>query len=117
MDYLPIIANLFVGIAVAGGMILIDYLLGPSDPTPAKLASYECGIKVRDDDARVGLHVRFFGVALLFLLFDVETVFLYPLALTFRALPLFALAETVLFVAVLALGLAFVWRKGAFAWD
>ena len=117
MDYLPVAATLAVGLVVSLGMIGLDLLLGPRRPSPVKRASYECGIPVPPDAARAGVHVRFFAVALLFLLFDVETVFLYPVAVHYRSLPFPAFAACALFVAALVVGYAYVWRKGGFEWE
>lgn len=117
MDYMPVAATLAVGALVATGMILIDYVLGPRKPNPAKESMYECGIPMPAEDARAGMHVKFFGVALLFLLFDVETVFLFPVAVQFRAQPFLAFAEVALFAAVLVVGFAYAWRKGGLEWD
>jgi NADH-quinone oxidoreductase subunit A len=110
-------------VAFAGGSLLISFLLGPKRPTPEKLAPYECGI-VPLEDARKSIFVRYYLVAMLFILFDMEIVFLIPWAVVFRQLTftgskvaLFGLIEMGIFLAILILGYVYAWRKGALEWD
>jgi NADH-quinone oxidoreductase subunit A len=101
---------------VSGLMILINRVLGPRRPNPAREKPFECGSPPLQAD--IGpVHIPFFLVALLFLLLDVEIVFFYPLAVAFRGRGFGGLAALGVFVAVLALGFAYVWKKGIFRWS
>lgn len=95
--------------------ILIPRMIAPRKPTEAKSRTYECGIETVGE-SRVQFKVQYYIFALVFLIFDVETVFLYPWAAAFDALTLFAVLEGVLFILILAAGLVYVWRKGALEW-
>lgn len=121
--YLPVLIMTLAAVAFAGGSLLISFLLGPKRPTPEKLAPYECGI-VPLEDARKSIFVRYYLVAMLFILFDMEIVFLIPWAVVFRQLTftgskvaLFGLIEMGIFLAILILGYVYAWRKGALEWD
>jgi NADH-quinone oxidoreductase subunit A len=103
------------GVFVAGGMIFA-WLLRPSRPYPSKLATYECG-EVPLGDTRVRFNVRFYVVALIFLIFDVEVVFLFPWAVVYKNLGWFAFIEMLVFLGILFVGYAYVWRKGDLDWD
>ncbi len=114
-DYFYIMAFVAVGtvfVAIALGMAK---LLGPSKPSREKSSPYECG-EVPIGEPWVQFHIRYYVFALLFVIFDIETVFLYPWALVFKKLGLFALVEMVIFLAILAAGLVYAWRKGALRW-
>jgi NADH-quinone oxidoreductase subunit A len=100
---------------VAAGM-LAAWLLRPRRPYPGKIAPYECG-EERIGDAWVRFNVRFYVVALIFLIFDVEVVFLFPWALVYRDLGLFGFLEMAVFLGILLVGLAYVWMKGDLDWD
>ena len=103
--------------AVAGGMILLSALFGPRRKgSSAKLSPYECGVPLLSD-TRERFSVKFYLIALLFILFDIETVFLLPWAVVFRSLGIVGLIEVFIFIAVLGFGLVYVLRKGAFEWD
>lgn len=113
-----------VSISVPVGMLLASYLTSlirvrPRRPTPEKLGTYECGFD--PVGGRWAFNFHFYGFALLFVLFDVETVFLYPWAIRFGVLTVrfgsFALIEVLAFVAILVLGLAYAWRKHALEWS
>jgi NADH-quinone oxidoreductase subunit A len=107
---------LMVGVVfVAGGMIFA-WLLRPNRPYPSKLATYECG-EVPLGDTRVRFNVRFYVVALIFLIFDVEVVFLFPWAVVYKNLGWFAFIEMLVFLGILVVGYAYVWRKGDLDWD
>ncbi len=107
---------LIVGVVfVAGGMIFA-WLLRPNRPYPSKLATYECG-EVPLGDTRVRFNVRFYVVALIFLIFDVEVVFLFPWAVVYKNLGWFAFIEMLVFLGILFVGYAYVWRKGDLDWD
>jgi NADH-quinone oxidoreductase subunit A len=103
------------GVFVAGGLI-VAWLLRPNRPYPSKLTTYECG-EVPVGDTRVRFNIRFYVVALVFLIFDVEVVFLFPWAVVYKNLGWFAFIEMLVFLAILLVGYAYVWRKGDLDWD
>ena len=115
-DFGRVLIFLIVGVVfVAGGMIFA-WLLRPSRPYPSKLATYECG-EVPLGDTRVRFNVRFYVVALIFPIFDVEVVFLFPWAVVYKSLGWFAFIEMLVFLGILFVGYAYVWRKGDLDWD
>jgi NADH-quinone oxidoreductase subunit A len=107
-------------VILAGGLAMlltaVSIFFGPRRPTPAKLAPYECGI-VPTTPARQRFPVKFYLMAMLFIVFDVEAIFLYPWAVWLKHLKLFGLEEMLVFIAVLFLGLVYIWRKGVLEWD
>ena len=113
---------LFIGIFVAIAAvfpllpIVVAQFLAPRKPNRIKLETYECGIETVGE-TWVQFKVQYYIYALVFLIFDVETAFLYPWAVSFDALPLFAVMEGVLFIAILVVGLFYDWRKGALEWS
>ena len=107
---------LIVGVVFVAGGLVFAWLLRPHRPYPSKLATYECG-EVPVGDTRVRFNIRFYVVALIFLLFDVEVVFLFPWALVYRDLGWSAFLEMVVFLGILLVGYAYVWRKGDLDWD
>ena len=114
-NYIPILLMLAVVTLLAGGMIALSYLLGPRRPTRQKLTAYECGI-APTGDARQRFSVKFYLVAMVFILFDVEVIFLYPWAVIYRELKLFGFVEMLLFILLVAAGFAYLWRKGVLDW-
>ena len=102
--------------AFAFGALGLSHFLGPRRPTPAKLEPYECGMRPIGS-ARQRVPVRFYLIAMLFILFDIEIVFLYPWAVVLDRLGLFGLIEMAVFVAILVIGYVYVWRKGALDWE
>src|SRR3990172_517193 len=110
-NYIPVLLLLGVLVLLAGGMLLLSYLLGTHRPTRAKLAPYECGI-APTGDARQRFSVKFYLVAMVFILFDVEIVFLYPWAVVFRELKMFGFVEMLLFLLLVVAGFAYLWKKG-----
>jgi len=115
-EYLPLLILLALSVIIAAGQTGLSALLGPKKPSPEKNASYECGI-VPAEDARKAVWVRFYMIAMLFILFDMETVFLYPWAVLYRRLGLFGLVEMTTFLIILIVGYAYAWKKGALTWD
>ncbi|MHB9145479.1 MAG: NADH-quinone oxidoreductase subunit A [Symbiobacteriia bacterium] len=93
----------------------MNRLIAPFHPGRAKLETYECGEEVFTD-ARINFNIRYYIFALTFFVFDVEAIFMYPWAVNFRVLPLFALVEMFIFLTILALGLAYAWRKKVLQW-
>ena len=95
--------------------LLIPRLIAPRKPNPLKMETYECGIETVGN-TWVQFHVQYYIFALVFLIFDVETVFLFPWAIAFDRLPLFAVLEGVLFILIVVAGLIYAWRKGVLEW-
>jgi NADH-quinone oxidoreductase subunit A len=113
--YFPILIMVGLGLAFAGGSVLLSQFVGPRKPTPEKSAPYECGMPPVGD-ARERQSVKFYLVAMIFLLFDIEVAFLYPWAIAFRALGKIGYWQIVTFFMLLLTGYVYVWRKGAFDW-
>ena len=116
VEYLPIL--IFLGIAGVLGLVLlvIPLILAPNNPDPEKLSAYECGFPAFDD-ARMKFDVRFYLVAILFIIFDLEVAFLFPWAVTFGKLGALGFWSMVVFLGVLTIGFAYEWKKGALEWD
>ena len=114
--YLPFAVFGVVGFAFVGGTLFLARLARPSAPNPDKLETYECGpLPVGDAWRQFNMHYYLF--ALLFVVFDVEAAFLFPWALAFRKVGLYAVVEMLIFVALLMLGWAYAWRRGAMEWE
>ena len=117
--YIPVLVMAGVAVLLAGVLIGLSYILGPKRPTPQKLAPYECGV-TPIGSARERFPIKFYLIAMLFIIFDIETVFLYPWAVTYRhsgSMILFNLVEMLVFVVILFVGYYYVWKRGAFEWD
>jgi NADH-quinone oxidoreductase subunit A len=112
----PILLMIGLGAGFAGGNLVLSQFLGPSKPSPEKSAPYECGMPAVGD-ARDRQSVKFYLVAMIFLLFDIEVAFLYPWAIAFRDLGMTGYIQVVTFFALLVTGYIYVWRKGAFDWS
>jgi len=106
---------IIMAIFVPAVAIILPRWIGPRKPNPAKQETYECGVETVGD-AWVQFKVQYYIFALVFLIFDIETVFLFPWAVAFDKLPLFAVVEGVIFIAILLAGLFYAWRKGALEW-
>jgi NADH-quinone oxidoreductase subunit A len=104
-----------LGVGFAAGSVALSQFLGPRKPTPEKLAPYECGMPAVGD-ARDRQSVKFYLVAMIFLLFDIEVAFLYPWAMALRDLGWNGFVQVLLFMALLLAGYVYVWRKGALDW-
>ena len=115
-DYLPLV--IFVGAAavLSGILLVVPYVVAYKAPDPEKLSAYECGFNAFDD-ARMKFDVRFYLVAILFIIFDLEVSFLFPWAVTFGQLGWFGFWSMMVFLAVLTVGFIYEWRKGALEWD
>ncbi len=107
---------LIVGVVFVAGGLIASWLLRPNRPYPSKLSTYECG-ETPIGDTRVRFNIRFYVIALVFLIFDVEVVFLFPWAVVFKELGWFAFIEMMVFLAILFVGFAYVWRNGDLDWD
>jgi NADH-quinone oxidoreductase subunit A len=115
-QYLPIVILAGLAIAFAVASLAASALLRPRRPTTAKLSPYECGI-VPERIPRERFPVKFYVVAMLFIIFDIETIFLFPWAVTFRQLGLFGLVEMVVFIALVFVAYVYVWRRGGLEWE
>src|SRR5271169_3565502 len=115
-NYLPLVV--FVGVASLIGLALLiaPFLVAYKQPDPEKLSAYECGFNAFDD-ARMKFDVRFYLVAILFIIFDLEVSFLFPWAVAFRQIGLFGLWSMMVFLGVLTVGFIYEWKKGALEWD
>jgi NADH-quinone oxidoreductase subunit A len=114
-SYLPALVFLVLGIGIGTVFTLANHVLGPSRPGKVKREPYECGLPSEVKKSfRFG--ISFYLIAMLFILFDIEVVFLYPVALQLDMLGAFALVETIIFVVLLLVALVFVWRRGALDW-
>ena len=115
-EYLPILIFLGVAGVIAGALVAVPLIVAPSKPDPEKLSAYECGFNAFDD-ARMKFDVRFYLVAILFIIFDLEVAFLFPWAVAFGKLGATGFWSMVVFLAVLTVGFAYEWKKGALEWD
>ena len=114
-SYLPVLVFIGLGSAVGVAFTTLNRVLGPRRPSKTKMTPYECGLP---SDVQRGFRfgISFYLVAMLFILFDVEAIFLYPVALHLRAAGAFVLVETIVFVVLLTVAFVFVWRRGALEW-
>jgi NADH-quinone oxidoreductase subunit A len=113
--WLGVVIMIALGVGFAGVMIGLSVLLGPKNPTPEKLAPYECGMPAVGN-ARERQSVKFYLVAMIFLLFDIEVAFLYPWALAVRGLGWVGFVQILTFFGILLVGYVYVWRKGVLDW-
>jgi NADH-quinone oxidoreductase subunit A len=116
IPYVAILVSLALAVVVAGVLLGPGALLRPSRPSSVKEEAFECG-NPPSGSAWGRFSVKFYLTAILFIVFDIEVVFMYPWAVAYRDLGVFGFVEMAIFVAVLTLGLVFVWRKGALEWD
>lgn len=118
-QYIPFVILFVVAAAFGGGVLALSHLLGPGKPNPDKMEPYESGM-VPIGGTRGRFSIKFYLVALLFILFDIEIIFLYPWAVIFlanTAARVFLFAEMLAFLVVLGIGYVYIWRKGALDWD
>ena len=115
-DYAPLLIYAVIVIAVVGLLITLSNILGPAKPYRSKLLPYESGI-VPVGPARKRFSVRFYLTAMLFIIFDVEAVFFYPWAVVLHQLRWYGVIEMLIFIAILAVALAYIWRKGGLEWE
>ncbi len=116
VSYLPIVIFIGVALVVALALVAAPFLLAYRNPDPEKLSAYECGFN-SFDDARMKFDVRFYLVAILFIIFDLEVAFLFPWAITLGEVGAFGFWSMMVFLAVLTIGFAYEWRKGALDWE
>ena len=114
--FLPVVVFLLLGTAIGVGMLVFSRLVSPRRPYPEKLITYESGIDPFMD-AQQKFSIRYYLIAMLFLIFDIEAVFLYPWAVTYDRLGLYGLLEMVIFIIILLVGYLYAWRKGALEWE
>jgi len=114
--YLPLLIHVLMAAAIAGGMVLLSALVGIRRPSRAKNQAYECGI-TPTGDAQQRFSVKFYLVAMLFILFDVEAVFLYPWAVIFRDLKVFGFYEMLVYIGIVLVGFFYIWKKGVLDWN
>ena len=115
-DYLPILVFLGVCLAIGGAIMIAPFVIAYRNPDPEKLSAYECGFNAFDD-ARMKFDVRFYLVAILFIIFDLEIAFLFPWAVAFGDVGLFGFWSMMVFLGVLTIGFIYEWKKGALEWD
>lgn len=116
INYLPILIYMLIAVGLVGVIVLLSELLGKKTHSVQKDIPYECGMDPIGD-ARSRFNVRFYIIAMFFIVFDIEAIFLYPWAVVFKPLGWFGLVEMGLFIVILAVGLAYVWGKGALEWE
>jgi NADH-quinone oxidoreductase subunit A len=114
-SYLPALVFIALGAGVGGLFTYLNAVLGPSRPSKVKVEPYECGLP-SEVTSTFRFGISFYLIAMLFILFDIEVVFLYPVAVGLRAFGTFALGETIVFIVLLFVAFAYVWRRGALEW-
>ena len=115
-EYFPVLLFILVGIAVGVAPMLLGKLLAPNRPDPEKLSPYECGFEAFED-ARMKFDVRYYLVAILFILFDLEIAFLFPWAVVLPDIGFFGFAAMMVFLLILVVGFIYEWKKGALEWE
>ena len=115
-SYLPIVIFIGVALLVAAALLIAPFLIAYQNPDPEKLSAYECGFNAFDD-ARMKFDVRFYLVAILFIIFDLEVAFLFPWAVSFGEIGWFGFWSMMVFLGVLTIGFIYEWKKGALEWD
>ena len=115
-NYFPILLFIFVGIAVGVAPMVLGRLLAPHKPDSEKLSPYECGFEAFED-ARMKFDVRYYLIAILFILFDLEIAFLFPWAIVLKEIGWFGVVAMIIFLGILVVGFVYEWKKGALEWD
>lgn len=115
-NYFPILVFVAVGLLVGVGPMIAGFVLAPHRPDSEKLSPYECGFEAFED-ARMKFDVRYYLVAILFILFDLEIAFLFPWAVVLEEIGLFGYLAMVIFLAILVVGFVYEWKKGALEWE
>jgi NADH-quinone oxidoreductase subunit A len=115
-DYLPLVVFIGVALLIGLGLLVTPFVVAYKNRDPEKLSAYECGFAAFDD-ARMRFDVRFYLVAILFIIFDLEVAFLFPWAVSFGTLGWFGFWSMIIFLTVLTIGFVYEWRKGALEWD
>ena len=115
-DYFSIILFLIIALILSVGFIVINFLFSPKKPDPEKLSAYECGFEPFND-SRMEFDVRFYLVAILFIIFDLEIAFLFPWAISLGKIGLLGFISMMIFLAILTVGFIYEWKKGALDWE
>ncbi|CAG0988168.1 NADH-quinone oxidoreductase subunit A [Burkholderiales bacterium] len=115
-NYFPVLMFIAVGLAVGGSLLAVGRLVAPHRPDPRKNSPYECGFEAFED-ARMKFDVRYYLVAILFILFDLEIAFLFPWAVVLPDIGFFGYAAMMIFLAILVVGFVYEWKKGALEWE
>ncbi|MGI9354162.1 MAG: NADH-quinone oxidoreductase subunit A [Rhizobiaceae bacterium] len=115
-QYLPIAIFIGVALLITAALMVAPFVVAVSNPDPEKVSAYECGFNAFDD-ARMKFDVRFYLVAILFIIFDLEIAFLFPWALAFKEIGAFGFWSMMIFLAVLTVGFVYEWKKGGLEWD
>jgi NADH-quinone oxidoreductase subunit A len=115
-DYLPLVLFIALSIGISAALLVAPFVVAYQNPDPEKLSAYECGFNAFDD-ARMKFDVRFYLVAILFIIFDLEVAFLFPWAVAFKDIGWFGFGSMMIFLGVLTVGFIYEWRKGALEWD
>ncbi len=116
LDYLPVVIFIGVSLVIGLALLIAPFLIAVRNPDPEKVSAYECGFNAFDD-ARMKFDIRFYLVAILFIIFDLEAAFLFPWAITFKEIGTAGFWSMMVFIAELAIGLIYAWRIGALEWD
>jgi NADH-quinone oxidoreductase subunit A len=116
LDYLPLVIFIGVAVAICLALMIVPFVVAYKDPNPEKLSAYECGFNPFDD-ARMKFDVRFYLVAILFIIFDLEIAFLFPWAVVLDSIGVFGLVSMGIFLFILVIGFIYEWKKGALEWD
>ena len=115
-EYLPVLLFLLVSIIFSVGVLSLSFIVSPKKPSNEKLSPYECGFEPFDD-ARTKFDIRFYLVALLFIIFDLEVAFLFPCAISLKNIGLFGYTSMMIFLIILTIGFIYEWKKGALEWE
>lgn len=115
-QYAPILVFIVIAVAMGAAPLVLTLFVANQKPNAEKLSAYECGFEAFED-ARMQFDVRFYLVAILFVIFDIETAFMFPWAVVLDAIGLFGLIEMLLFLFILVIGFIYAWRKGALQWE
>ena len=115
-DYLSIIIFLFIALGLSAGFIVLNFLFSPKNPDPEKLSAYECGFEAFGD-SRMEFDVRFYLVAILFIIFDLEIAFLFPWAISLGKIGFLGFISMMIFLVILTVGFIYEWKKGALDWE
>ncbi|MAJ22322.1 MAG: NADH-quinone oxidoreductase subunit A [Candidatus Pelagibacter sp. TMED64] len=115
-DYLSIIIFLFIALVLSTGFIFINFICSPKNPDPEKLSAYECGFEAFSD-SRMEFDIRFYLVAILFIIFDLEIAFLFPWAISLGKIGAIGFYSMMIFLLILTIGFIYEWKKGALDWE
>ena len=115
-DYMPIMLFLIIALTLSCAFVVINLILSPKNPDPEKLSAYECGFEPFED-SRIEFDVRFYLVAILFIIFDLEIAFLFPWAISLGKLGLLGFSSMMIFLFILTIGFIYEWKKGALDWE